>query len=108
MEHEFKIGDDLCRLSFGQYENGRVAIQIVYRDDDASEEYGEDVWFPYATATVNIPEAELADGEVLIKDWSENAGLLDRLVDEGIIGPSKRWVPTGFVTADVCDLLVNP
>lgn len=87
-----------CNLQFLQYGNGRTAIQLVDKEDGA----------PVCVATVNIPEAKLEEGEVIIKDYSENKGILSVLVRAGIIEPSHRTIPTGFVEADVCKLKVNP
>jgi hypothetical protein len=73
--------------------NGRLAVEAV----DAQT--GE----PFGMLTVNIPEAEIADDEVCVKVWSENAAwvpqVLAALKDKWI--PTGREVPTGFVRAPV-------
>lgn len=48
---------------------------------------------PVATATVNIPEIQVADDEVLIKDYSENEGMLDALIQAEIINPEVYIIP---------------
>lgn len=57
----------------------------------------------FGMLTVNIPEADLADDEVCIKVWSENASwvpqVLAAMKDKFI--PTGRSIPTGFVTAPV-------
>jgi hypothetical protein len=91
------------KLEKHKYTNGRTAVTLV----DAVD--GEQV----ACATVNLPEQELAPGEVFIKTWSENAkdekhgceGMLEFLVKNGIVRDTGREVPTGYVTARVCVLL---
>ena len=83
-------------VQWGRYPNGRVALQLV-------DEEG-----PVATATVNVPEAELAADEVCIKDYAENAGVLDLLVLMGVVEPTGRRIPTGFVDVPVARLLVAP
>ena len=60
------------------------------------------------TATVNLPEVKLAHDEIIIKDWSENEGALQSLIDAKIVSNPIRQIPTGFVLADVCKLLVEP
>jgi len=85
-------------LEFGQYKNGRVAIECV----DAID--GD----PICVATVNIPDEHIEDDEVIIKNWSENEGILDELIKANIIGPSIRTIQTGFVVANVCKLLYHP
>lgn len=61
---------------------------------------------PIATATVYIEGAKLAPDEVCIKSWSKNSTMVEALQKAGIIGPTLRLVPTGFVTASVHKLLV--
>lgn len=76
-----------------QYPNNRLGIQLF--------SYAEDNQFiePWATATVNLPDQPLNPGEVFIKDYSENAGLLELLVRAKIIEPRPlKAVPSGFVT----------
>ena len=62
---------------------------------------------PYATATVNIPEIPLEPTEVLIKDYSENAGILEALERPGIVRRTGCYVRSGFVEIPVCELLVD-
>ena len=76
------------------YANGRVALML-------SDEEGQ-----VACATVNLPEHDLKPGEVLIKTWSENEGMLDFLVMNHIVSDLGREVPTGYVSARVCKLLI--
>lgn len=57
-------------------------------------EYGPE---PLAVATVNLPDVELADGCILVKDWAENEGMFESLIDAGVIEDSgdsvevNRW-----------------
>lgn len=88
----------LCTLDFGQYQNGRTAIEL----NDSST--GE----PVAVATVNLPNEKIADDEVIIKNWSENEGMLATLEKAGVISKPIRTVETGYVEAHVCKLLVKP
>ena len=81
-------------VKLGKYANGRTAIHL----DDANEGY------PYATATVNIDHVLLADDEVLIKDYSENEGMLDFLVKNNIVTPTPNGVQSGFVWLPVAIL----
>lgn len=85
----------LCDIQYLTYPNGRTAIQLVDAEDQS----------PIAVATVNIPEAPLKENQVLIKDYSENQGILDVLVKAGIVKDLNQWVPSGHITADVCELL---
>ena len=58
---------------------------------------------PYAVATCWVPG--LRPGEVAIKDWTENEGILEVLIGAGVVAPPHRLIPTGFVQAKVCVLL---
>ena len=87
-----------CRVARFRYPNGRTALQLLTANKDEE---------PVATATVNVPEIPLASDEVLIKDYSENTGILAVLVQKGIVAPPIRVVPVGFVTAALCRLLID-
>lgn len=79
-EHEVVV-----RLS--KYTNDRIAIQL----DDAED------GMPYTTATVNMPNVLLEDNEVLIKDYSENEGMLEFLIKNNIVTPTMQGVHAGHV-----------
>ena len=54
-----------------------------------------------ATLTVNIPEAEIADDEIIVKTWSENEGIAKDALASGLFEDTGRRIPTGFVEAQV-------
>jgi hypothetical protein len=86
-----------CEPQFLQYSNKRTAIRLIdSRDGD-----------PIAVATVNLPDEELNDNEVIIKDYSENKGMLQSLQSAGIVSEPLRYIKTGFVKCPVCTLLTN-
>ena len=63
------------------YPNGRPALELIDVTDH----------IPYAVATVNLPDVLLEDNEVLVKDYSENEGILDFLIDNNIVTlPTSR------------------
>lgn len=62
---------------------------------------------PVCTATVNIPDILMADDEVLIKNYSENEGVLAFLQENGIVGPVLEDISTGHVTVQRCKLLIT-
>lgn len=74
-------------IQLHKYSNDRPVIQLIDAED------GE----PYATATVNVPDVLLLDNEVLVKDYSENEGMLDFLVRNNIVTPTQNGVQSGFV-----------
>lgn len=75
-------------LQGGYYANGRRAIKIM------SLPKGEVV----VKATVNVPDVSLEDGEVIIKDYAENEGVLKFLQENNIVGPVLDDAITGFET----------
>lgn len=80
-------------VQIAQYANGRPAIQLC-----------SDTGAPEAMATCNLPDTKVPDGHVLIKDWSENKGIMEDLIDNGVIGPPVGVAPTGFCLAKLCPL----
>ena len=80
-----------------RYGNGRHVLELIDVEDG----------FPVMVATVNIPAASLEESEVIIKNYSENEGVLEFLQENEIVGPVKREVQTGWVTCPIVDLL-NP
>jgi hypothetical protein len=82
-------------VAYGQYGNGRLAVTLLDAHDAG----------PVLTATVNLPEQPLEADEVYIKDWSENEGMLKFLQEHGIVVPTIKEVPTGYVTAHRCKVL---
>lgn len=95
--HAIKFHKWNCVLDFNYYNNNRTAIQLIDANDGQ----------PIAVATVNIPDEKIKKDEVIIKDYSENEGMLDTLVKAGIVSKPIRMVKTGFSEVAVCKLLVN-
>jgi hypothetical protein len=84
-------------LVFGQYRNGQRAIEMIDEADGA----------PYAVATVALVEEQLSADEVAIKNWSENEGVLESLIENEIVSAPIRYVSSGFVQVPICKLLVQ-
>jgi hypothetical protein len=57
-----------------------------------------------AVATTNLPNVHLEEGEVIIKDYSENEGMLDFLLNNHIVERTGKKVNSGFVTMEICKL----
>jgi hypothetical protein len=77
-----------------KYANGRTALLLM-------DEEGQ-----VACATVNLPEHDLQPGEMFVKTWGENERMLEFLVKHNLVIDTGREVPTGYVRARVCKLLV--
>jgi hypothetical protein len=56
---------------------------------------------PWATVTVNLPDAALEPGEFTVKTWSENESLRGPLLATGLFVDTGKRIPTGFVSAEV-------
>lgn len=76
------------------YQDGGVRIQL-YDSSDGT---------PYATATARVEE-KLKQGEVAIKSWSENEGILEFLVHNKIVKEPHRFVESGYVKVPICELI---
>ncbi|AQH05527.1 hypothetical protein A9R05_41605 (plasmid) [Burkholderia sp. KK1] len=84
-------------VNIGEYSGGRLAIQL----DDS--ETGD----PYLTISVNVPHAEIADGEILVKTWAENESLRGPLLASGLFVDTGKRVRSSFAEAEVWTL-ANP
>ena len=87
-----------CELSFGQYRNSAKAISLVSVTDGS----------PVAVATVNVEDNPLEEffidlyhSHILVKDYSENAGMVSALVEANVVHP---WSKTGSVTSGYVEI----
>jgi len=83
-------------IKLAQYNNGRTALQLM--DVDTGE--------LILVATVNFPDVHLEPNQVIIKNYSENEGITDVLMEGGIIGPPLNKILSGFVTVNIHELLI--
>jgi hypothetical protein len=86
----------LVSVKLDKYANGRTRICLLDTVDNE----------PYAVASINLPDVLLLDNEVIVKDYSENEGMLEFLTTNNIVFPTDKWVTTGFVDVQICTL--NP
>jgi hypothetical protein len=87
-----------CRVERARYGGtNRIALPLYDLEDGS----------PVAVATLHMPELALAADEVAIKDYSENAGMLDTLVAAGLVSAPLREVQSGYVTLYVCRCLLE-
>ena len=102
IEHKYPIvwrGERL-RVEYGNYAiNNSVSIQLMYWDEEDKAEY------PYMTASVYAEGVELEHDEIVIKDYSENEGVLALLVQHNVVSKPHGTVPLGFVFGDICQLV---
>jgi len=70
-----------------RYRNGQLGIVLKTEEGD--------LW---SVPTAALAHVELADGCVLVKDYSENSGMPALLIRAGVIEPEVLdYVPSGFV-----------
>ena len=87
-------GGGMLTLVPVRYTNGRPGIR-------AETAGGE----PVATLSVNLPYDDMKQDELAVKEWSENEGAADTLINAGIIDPrAHRSVTSGFVQVPVYKL----
>ena len=84
-------GEELTPV-IGQYTNGQTSIQLYDSNGMA-----------YMTASV-AHDINIKDDEVIIKNYSENEGILEALIDAGIIEKPYAEIPVNFVTLYVAVL----
>lgn len=89
------LGYKACMMK-RKYPNGRLALEFLDLEDGC----------PITVATVNLPEASISDGEVAIKNYSENAGILQELVEQGVVSAPLRYESSGFVQIPICKILI--
>jgi len=79
-------------LAVGKYTNGRTAISASADNDG-----------PFGTLTVNIPDAQLAEDEIIVKTYSENAAWVPQVLEQlkEHFTPTGREVHSGFISAPV-------
>jgi hypothetical protein len=60
---------------------------------------------PFMVASVNLPDEKLENDEIAIKNYSENKGILEALIEAKIVSEPLRFVQSGFVSIPICKLL---
>jgi hypothetical protein len=94
--HKTPYGEYKLSMSISKYTNGQTAIKLFDMADG----------MPFATATVAIDD-QLLEGEVAIKDYSENEGILDSLIEAGVIDHPHALYQSGWVKIPICKLLIT-
>lgn len=88
-----EFSDYTCAIRMEKYLSGANSIILVDVVDN----------FPVANCCVNLPG--LADDEVAIKNYSENEGILDALLEAKVISEPVRFERSGFVNIPICKLI---
>ena len=91
----FKHNDFQLIAQFAKYANGQTAIKLIDAEDN----------FPFATATICVEDNLLKEGEVAIKDYSENEGILRSLIESDIVEPPHAFIQSSFTKIPICKLI---
>ena len=89
-----KYGEYEVTLNFLKYVGGQNRIDLIDSEDG----------FPVAVASVSIKE-DLKEDEVAIKNYSENKGVLNFLIREGIISKPLRYFNSAYVKIPICNII---
>jgi hypothetical protein len=90
---------DVLQKKYTYSNNNALRLVVVSEDPMHDNE-------PMCTASVNIHGVQLEADEVIIKNYSENEGVQEALLDAGIIVLTGKRVATGFVECDICKIIV--
>lgn len=93
---EIKFKQWNCTIEKAMYQGGNPALKLI----------GTELPFydnVVAVASTNLPGLTLK--EVAVKDWSENEGMYQVLLDAGIVTPAHRFEQSGYIESiPVCYL----
>lgn len=81
-----------CQFNTGYYNNGNRALSVTSATEG-----------PICICSVN-PEKEVPDDCLAVKNYSENAGMADTLIEMGVIGEKVDEIPSVYVTIPVYKL----
>lgn len=81
----------------GKYQTGNPAISILSKDERGN-------WEPFMIASTNIAGINPRENEVAIKNYSENVGIEDALIELNVLGKYIRSVSSGFVGVNLYEL----
>ena len=88
------FGGYACEMQLNRYTNGNKCISLVDTRDGSA----------VATATVNLDGVELPANEVMVKDYSENKGMLRALRDSKVVENIVDVIQSGYVDIPVVTL----
>lgn len=76
-----------------KYRNNRVALELTHKGES------------WVMATTNLPDEVLCIDEVILKNYSENQGVLDALVIAGVVSAVVRYAQDNRMFP-ICKLLI--
>jgi hypothetical protein len=98
----------LTALAMTEYNDGNPCLLGRFEfGDGETEDCALSVNAPDALRTLPRPEPEFHDGKhVFIKSYSERQGMIEALVDAGIV-KVKTEAPSGFVSLPWVEILID-
>jgi len=89
MPNTIKFRNEELHLQFGRYKDTNMIALQLYDSNG----------FPYMTASFNPVEVPDIDTTrlIAIKDWSENEGIEQALLDNHVLEELVGTIPTGYV-----------
>ena len=98
---EFIFAGYHCHLVQTTYHSGGTALQLVSSRTElatSDSELGLEEGEPIATASVKLEDGT-EEGYCFIKDWAENEGMLEALLEAGLVEITGRQVVAGCCIA---------
>ena len=92
--------DGPVRLRFTKYTSQPERMAILLDDPTSGERL--------ATLTAHCPECALEPDEFIVKDWSENDGIPQSLIESGVLVDTGKRHSNGFIEAMICKLNPQP
>lgn len=91
-----------CHLRAQTYrDSGRLAIELIAAESDNNIARDVMPGEPVAVLSSNIEHADVREGEIAVKNWSENA-TIEEAVPAGLLEYTGRYVNSGYVRAPIC------
>ena len=88
------FGGFTCELQLDYYPNGNKSIRLIDTRDGS----------PVAKATTAVKGVKLPANQAMIKNYTENTGMLKALQDSEVVGRIVDTIQSGFVDIPVVTL----
>ena len=86
-----------CTVEIESYTNGQNCLRLVDLEDGMT--------FCTASVAIDHEMVQIGEDDVIIKNYSENQGILEALFYAGIIGEPHRAFTYNYATFYVCKIL---
>lgn len=96
-----------CLIERSKYAaNNQISLHLIAADTEHNKLIDVFPGEPIATCTVCLPEYKFEEKETAIKDYSENEGMLQFLVENGIVKDTHKVTYSGYVTIPIVEVLL--